>query len=59
MMAPRLQMDVSQPELVFGHVITSIAPPPEMQPPPLWSDVRSLDRLEGMAWPPRRHEVPA
>lgn len=54
LLGPRLQMDISRPELVFGHVIASIAPPPEMQQPPLWSDARALDRLEGIAWPPRR-----
>lgn len=55
-LGPRLQMDVGRPALVFGHVIASIAPPPEMQQPPLWSDTRSLDRLTGMPWPPRRSD---
>jgi SpoVK/Ycf46/Vps4 family AAA+-type ATPase len=55
-LAPRLHFDVSRPEVVFAHVIASIAPPPEMQQPPLWSDARSLSQIEAMTWPPvRKH----
>jgi len=54
-LAPRLHFDVSQPEVVFGHVIASIAPPPEMQQPPLWSDSeRVLGQIRGIKWPPTR-----
>lgn len=54
-LAPRLQIDVSRPEKVLGHIIASIAPPPEMQQPPLWSESdRSLEKLQGITWPPRR-----
>lgn len=54
-MAPRLHFDVTQPAPVFAHVISSIAPPPEMQQPPLWSDGRkALQQIEGIAWPPKR-----
>jgi SpoVK/Ycf46/Vps4 family AAA+-type ATPase len=56
-LAPRLRHDVSRPELVFARVIASIAPPPEMVQPPLWSDGRSADQLVGMPWPPRLHEA--
>lgn len=53
-LAPRLHIDISDPEKVFAHVIASIAPPPEMQQPPLWSDGRSLTAIKGIAWPPAR-----
>lgn len=53
-LAPRLHIDVTAPESVFAHVIASIAPPPEMAQPPLWSDSRSLQTLKGIAWPPHR-----
>jgi SpoVK/Ycf46/Vps4 family AAA+-type ATPase len=54
-LAPRLHLDVSQPEKVIAHVIASIAPPPEMPSPPLWSDGnRALSQLKEIAWPPTR-----
>lgn len=55
-LAPRLHLDVSRPESVIGHVIASIAPPPEMPAPPLWSDEqdRSLRKIQDIAWPPVR-----
>jgi AAA+ superfamily predicted ATPase len=54
-LAPRLHFDVSRPETVFAHVIASIAPPPEMQQPPLWSDSgRALGQIQQIAWPPKR-----
>lgn len=54
-LSERLRFDVSRPEAVFGHVIASIAPPPEMQPqPPLWADGQAIDRIESIAWPPTR-----
>lgn len=57
-MGPRLAFNTSRPEIVFGHVIGSIAPPPEMEQPPLWSDsAAALAELADMAWPPRR--IPA
>jgi AAA+ superfamily predicted ATPase len=54
-LAPRLRMDIRQPDRVFEHVIVSIAPPPEMTQPPLWSDPRAaLNRLAQIKWPPTR-----
>lgn len=54
-LGPRLNWDISRPELVFGRVIASIAPPPEMAQPPLWSDSRrALDDIKAIAWPPTR-----
>lgn len=53
-LAPRLHLDVSRAEVVFAHVIASIAPPPEMAQPPLWTDARAFDAIKGIAWPPTR-----
>lgn len=54
-LAPKLHLDVSEPSKVFAHVITSIAPPPEMTEPPLWADPdRALARIAGITWPPTR-----
>lgn len=54
-LAPRLRLDVSRPTTVLAHIIASIAPPPEMPIPPLWSaTTASLERLQGIAWPPTR-----
>lgn len=53
-LAPRLHFDVSRPETVFAHVISSIAPPPEMEQPPLWTEARAIDQIRAIAWPPTR-----
>jgi SpoVK/Ycf46/Vps4 family AAA+-type ATPase len=54
-LAPKLHLDVQLPEVVLGHIIASIAPPPEMQTPPLWSESdKSLEKIAAIAWPPRR-----
>lgn len=54
-LAPRLHLDVSQPATVLAHIIASIAPPPEMPVPPLWSESdRSIRELQDIAWPPTR-----
>ena len=52
-LAPKLHFDVSRPSRVFAHVLASIAPPPEMEQPPLWVDPRAVEKVEGIAWPPR------
>lgn len=53
-LGPKLQLDVSRPEIVFGQVVASVSPPPEMEQPPLWTSSRALDEVKGMAWPPTR-----
>lgn len=54
-LAPKLQqLEVTRPDVVFGHVIASIAPPPEMEQPPLWASPRALDQVKSIAWPPTR-----
>jgi len=58
-LAPKLRIDIDHPEIVFAHVTAAIAPPPEMQQPPLWSDGQALERLNRIAWPPRRMQDPS
>lgn len=54
-LGPRLSWDISRPETVLARVIASIAPPPEMQQPPLWSDSRrALEEIRLIPWPPTR-----
>jgi hypothetical protein len=53
-LAPKLHFDVDRPERVFAHVLASIAPPPEMEQPPLWVDPRAVGKVQGIAWPPTR-----
>jgi SpoVK/Ycf46/Vps4 family AAA+-type ATPase len=54
-LAARVNFDISRPDAVFGRVIASISPPPEMEQPPLWSNVKAtLETINGMAWPPVR-----
>jgi SpoVK/Ycf46/Vps4 family AAA+-type ATPase len=53
-LAPKLHVDVSRPDEVFGRLIASIAPPPEMTQPPLWSTGDALDELRAIPWPPAR-----
>lgn len=56
-LGPKLHFDASRATTVFAHVITSIAPPPELPQPPLWADTRgALSRLADIAWPPQRHK---
>lgn len=45
---------VSCPVRVFSHVLASIAPPPEMKQPPLWSNIAAVETLDVIAWPPSR-----
>jgi hypothetical protein len=54
-LGPKLRVDIGHPGLVFGQVVASVAPPPEMPVPPLWSETeRSLEKLKDIAWPPAR-----
>lgn len=58
-LGPKLQFDVSRPDVVFRHVLASIAPPPEMEQPPLWTDRGAVEKLAGITWPPTRQARPA
>jgi SpoVK/Ycf46/Vps4 family AAA+-type ATPase len=53
-LAHRLHVDVSRPAEVFARIVASIAPPPEMEQPPLWARTAAVDALAGIAWPPER-----
>lgn len=53
-LAPKLSLDDASPVRVFAHVLASIAPPPEMTQPPLWSDAAAVETLAEIAWPPSR-----
>lgn len=53
-LSPKLHIDVSSAAEVFTRVIAAIAPPPEMQQPPLWSDSGTIDELRDIEWPPSR-----
>lgn len=53
-LAPKLGFNVEKPGPVFRHVIASIAPPPEMEQPPLWTDRGALGQVDGITWPPTR-----
>lgn len=53
-LAPKLRLPVGQPADVFLRVIASIAPPPEMEQPPLWTDRRAIEEIADIKWPPTR-----
>lgn len=53
-LAPKLHLDVINPERVFAHIVASISPPPELEQPPLWADASAIRKINGMPWPPRR-----
>ena len=53
-LAPKLHCDIDRADVVFGRVIASISPPPEMEQPPLWSNPGSVGKLRGITWPPAR-----
>lgn len=54
-LAPKLQhVDITRAEAVFRHVSAAIAPPPEMEQPPLWASPRAMAELSTLAWPPSR-----
>lgn len=53
-LGPKLRLDTSNAGDVFARVVAAIAPPPEMEQPPLWSERDTLDEIRGMSWPPTR-----
>ena len=55
-LAPRLKRDASSPAAVFWQVIRQVAPPPEFEPPPLWTmdEAHFAKAIGAMAWPPAR-----
>lgn len=57
-LAPKLHnVDISRPAELFAHIIAAVAPPPEMNHPPLWTfpaRERCLEEIAAMPWPPAR-----
>jgi hypothetical protein len=53
-LAPKVKrIDVSRPDAVFAQIADTIAPPPEMAQPPLWSKPdQALEQLGKITWPP-------
>jgi len=52
-LGPRLRRDIGSAPAVFRPIVASLAPPPEMTPPPLWAG-DGAEALAGLAWPPER-----
>jgi SpoVK/Ycf46/Vps4 family AAA+-type ATPase len=52
-MAPKTKISAADPVAVFHRIVSSLQPPPEIEPPQLWSGI-SLDRLKELSWPPAR-----
>lgn len=48
-MGPRIKLAISDPVVVFGRIVASVQPPPEIEKPPLWLSTR---KLSAMTWPP-------
>ncbi len=51
---PKLGISIDRPETVFGPIITSLAPPPGIDKPPLWQNPATMAALASMGWPPPR-----
>lgn len=53
---PKMKRDTSDPVAIVQTIAASIAPPPEIEKPPLWNGaIRTRDgaELSGLHWPPR------
>lgn len=48
-MGPKIGLDISDAPRVFRRVVGSVAPPPEIERPPLWG---SQSKTASMSWPP-------
>lgn len=48
---PRMRRAISDPVALFAAVIASVAPPPEFEPPKLWSDPAYVSALTALTWP--------
>lgn len=54
-MGPKIGLEIADAPRVFRRVVSSVAPPPEIEPPPLWvSQAKTAD----MAWPPAYKGAP-
>ena len=52
-LGPKMDRNISDPVAVFTQIVSSVAPPPEMEQPDLWKDSSACRSLKGMEWPPR------
>lgn len=52
-LGPMMNRDISDPVTVFEQIVSSIAPPPELDQPTLWADSYACRKLKGMQWPPK------
>lgn len=53
-LGPKLRRDVSAAVPVFRQIIASIAPPPGISAPQLWSARTAVEELAALSWPPGR-----
>jgi len=53
-LGPKLRRDVSAAVPVFQQIIASIAPPPGISAPQLWSAKTAVNELAALTWPPQR-----
>ena len=51
-LGPRSGQSAADPVALFRRIAATVAPPPEIEPPPLWAD--GADMLAGIPWPPER-----
>lgn len=45
---------IHDPVALVETILVALKPPPEIQPPPLWSNREARAELKAMAWPPER-----
>lgn len=53
-LGPRLRRDVTDPAAVFEAILSAVRPPPEFDPPPLWTPGADISCLSGLRWPLQR-----
>lgn len=51
-LAPKTNVSADDPVMVFGRIISSLQPPPEIEKPLLWESSEALKRLCLISWPP-------
>lgn len=51
-LGPRIRQPTGDPVALFAHLAAALAPPPEIEPPPLWES--HATGLAGIPWPPTR-----
>lgn len=51
-LGPRMKRPVDDVVALVQQIVAGVAPPPEMEIPPLWRSPAQAERLKGLAWPP-------